>query len=203
MGLPGTPASGSICGVPELSYRFPELTVSTPRLLIRPLHGDDAPRVSEIFADRQTQRWLPFAAPVEELAKAWCTALADERRETGAGDHYGVVRHEDGELVGCMWTDRTDWSAKVTELSHVVAAPARGLGFATEATIAVAVDLIGEHGFERVELRVAAGNSDSRQAAEKAGFTYEGLLRNAGQAQGERVDQEMWSLTAPDLRSAR
>lgn len=189
--------------MPELSYRFPALTVSTPRLLIRPLEQDDALRVSEFFADRQTQRWLPFTPPVDELAKAWCTTLADERRDTAAGDHYGVVRHEDGELVGCMWTDRTDWGARVTELSHIIAPAARGLGFATEASIAVAVDLISEHGFERVELRVAAGNSDSRQVAEKAGFTYEGMLRNAGTVHGERVDLEMWSLIAPDLRGGR
>ncbi len=190
-------------GVTPPTYRFPELTVSTPRLLIRPLHSGDVKQVSEIFSDRQTQRWLPFTPPVDDLAGAWCTTKAIERRESGAGDHYGVVRHEDGELVGCMWVKRTDWSGKVTEIWYAIAAGARGLGFATEATTALAVDLIGEYGFERVELRIAPGNVDSRRVAEKAGFTYEGLLRNAGFVHGGRVDLEVWSLVAPDLRSAR
>jgi RimJ/RimL family protein N-acetyltransferase len=36
--------------------------------------------------------------------------------------------------------------------------------------------------------------------AEKAGFVYEGLQRNAGRVDGGRVDLEMWSLVAGDLR---
>ncbi|MGH3647861.1 MAG: GNAT family N-acetyltransferase [Micromonosporaceae bacterium] len=186
-----------------LSYRFPRLTVSTPRLEIRPLEPGDAKGISEIFADRQTQRWLPFTAPVDEVAYQWCTTMADERRETGVGDHYAVVRHEDDELVGCLWARRTDWAARCTELWYAVAPGARGLGFATEATTALVMDLITEHEFERVELRIAPGNSDSRRVAEKAGFTYEGLLRNAGYVDGGRVDLEVWSLIAPDLRTSR
>lgn len=195
--------SGTMGDVSHLSYRFPDLTVSTPRLLIRQLRPGDAARVSEIFGDRQTQRWLPFTPPTDDLARSWCTTMAEERRDTGAGDHYGVERHEDGELVGCLWVKRTDWGPRVTEISYTIAPEARGLGFATEATTAVAVDLITEHEFERVELRIAPGNVDSRQVAEKAGFHYEGLLRNAGYVNGGRVDLEVWSLVAPDLRTVR
>ena len=40
--------------------RFPLLTVATPRVQVRPLEAGDAGGVAEIFADKQTQRWLPF-----------------------------------------------------------------------------------------------------------------------------------------------
>jgi RimJ/RimL family protein N-acetyltransferase len=190
-------------GVTLPTYRFPELTVSTPRLLVRPLHSGDVKQVAEIFSDRHTQRWLPFEPPVDDFAGAWCTTTAIERRESGDGDHYGVVRHEDGELVGCLWVKSTDWESRVTEIWYAIAPAARGLGFATEATTAVAVDLLAEYGLERVELRIAPGNVDSRRVAEKAGFTYDGLLRNAGYVHGRRVDLEVWSLIAPDLRTSR
>lgn len=186
---------------PTVVRRFPALTVETPRLLIRPHVAEDAPRTAELFGDRQTQRWLPFPAPfTADAALAWCTDMAASRRETGTGDHYAIVRRDDGEMVGCTWAKRTDWAARVTEISYAVSPQARGLGIASEATTALALDLLSEYGMERVELRIAPGNTASRRVAEKAGFTYEGLLRNAGYVHGGRVDLEVWSLIAPDLR---
>jgi RimJ/RimL family protein N-acetyltransferase len=181
--------------------RFPTLTVATPRLHVRPLTATDATAVSDIFADKQTRRWLPFPRESGQIdGIAWCTEMAQERRDSGNGDHYGVVRREDERLVGCLWTKRTDWSGRVTEASYAIAPEARGFGLAAEAVDGLAIALILEHGFQRVELRVAPGNTASRRVAEKAGFTYEGLLRNAGYVHSGRVDLEVWSLVAADLR---
>jgi RimJ/RimL family protein N-acetyltransferase len=181
--------------------RFPLLTVQTPRLDVRPLTVADAEPVAQIFADKQTQRWLPFPqefGPIE--GKAWCTEMAAERRDSGMGDHYGIVRREDSRIVGCLWTRRTDWGAKATEISYAIASDARGFGVAAEAVDAITLALILEHGFQRVEVRVAPGNLSSRRVTEKAGFTYEGLLRNSGFVHGGRVDLEVWSMVAADLR---
>jgi RimJ/RimL family protein N-acetyltransferase len=184
--------------------RFPSLTVATPRLHVRPLEADDAAGVAQVFGDRQTQRWLPFPKEYGGIeAKSWCTEMAAERRDSGAGDHYGVVRREDGALVGCLWTKRTDWVSRVTEIAYAVAPVARGYGVAAEAVDALAIALLLEHSFQRVELRVAPGNVASRRVAEKAGFTYDGLLRNAGHVHSGRVDLEVWSLVAADLKRGR
>jgi len=181
--------------------RFPVLTVATPRLIVRPLTAEDAASVTPIFADRQTQRWLPVPreyGPFEGIA--WCTELAVERRDGGGGDHYAIVRREDGRLVGSLWALRTDWVVRATEVSFAVAADARGFGVAAEAIDALTIALILEHGFQRVELRVAPGNLAGRRVAEKAGFTYDGMLRNAGYVHSGRTDLEVWSLVAADLR---
>ena len=181
--------------------RFPSLTVATPRLHVRPLEVDDAEPVDGILADSKTRRWLPFPPDFRPIdGKAWCTELADERRADGSGDHYGVVRREDGRLVGCLWIRGTDWAACSTEVWYAVAAPTRGFGIAAEALDALAIALILEHGFQRIEVKVAPGNVASRRVAEKAGFTYEGLLRNAGYVHSGRVDLEAWSLVAADLK---
>ncbi|SDZ41351.1 Protein N-acetyltransferase, RimJ/RimL family [Micromonospora pattaloongensis] len=181
--------------------RFPTLTVSTPRVHVRPLEASDADAVDAIFADKQTQRWLPLPQEYGQIeGLAWCTEMAEERRDSGVGDHYGVVRREDDRLVGCLWTKRTDWVGRVTEVAYAIAPDARGFGVAAEAVDALAVALILEHGFQRIELRVAPGNTASRRVAEKAGFTYEGLLRNAGHVHSGRVDLEVWSFVAADLK---
>ena len=192
----------NVTGWPVAVRRFPRLIVSTPRLLLRQLGADDAKAVTEIFADPRTRRWMPLPqeyGPVDGLA--WCTDLASERRDLGDGDHYGVVRREDGRLVGCVWTRRTDWVARSTEASVSIAPDARGFGVAGEAIDALAIALLCEHGFERVELRVSAGNTPCRRVAEKAGFTFEGLLRNAGHVFSGRTDVEVWSLVSADLKA--
>jgi [ribosomal protein S5]-alanine N-acetyltransferase len=181
--------------------RFPHLTVATPRLHIRGLVAADAAEVERIFADRQTQRWLPLPAGSGLIdGLAWCTELANERRYSGAGDHYGVVRREDNRLVGCLWAKRTDWVARSCEVWFAVSPAARGFGVAGEALDGLSIALMLEHGLQRVELRIAPGNTAARRVAEKAGFVYEGLLRNAGHVHSGRVDLEMWSLVAADLR---
>lgn len=186
---------------PVALRRFPSLTVQTPRLHVRPLAEPDAATVTEIFADRQTRRWLPVPQEYGQIdGLAWCTEMAEERRTSGAGDHYGVIRREDGALVGLLWTKRTDWVAMLTEVSYAVAADLRGFGIAAEAVDALSIALILEHGFQRIELRVAPGNIASRRVAEKASFTYEGLLRNAAHVHTGRADLEIWSLVAADLR---
>lgn len=181
--------------------RFPALTVATPRLHVRPSAPRDEIEIDEIFVDKQTRRWLPFPEEYDPIVGAvWCGEGARQRRDSGDGDHYAVVRREDNQVVGCLCAKHTDWVARVTEIWYAVAPPARGFGVAAEAVDALAVALILEHGFQRIELRVAPGNTASRQVAEKAGFTYEGLLRNAGHLHSGRVDLEVWSLVAADLK---
>jgi ribosomal-protein-alanine N-acetyltransferase len=182
--------------------RFPSLTVATPRLLVRPLTAEDAKHVTEIFEDRLVHRWLPVAEDDSTMFDGyeWCTELAIERRDSGAGDHYGIVRKEDGRFVGCLWTKNTDWLSRSTEIACAVAPEARGYGVAPEAVDVLALAILLEHRFQRIELRVAPGNIGCRRVAEKAGFTYEGLLRNAGHLRSGRIDLEMWSLVTADLR---
>ena len=182
--------------------RFPVLVVATPRLYIRALEVADAPDVDRIMADRLTRRWLRLPAedwPPDGLV--WCTEIAGRQRVSGDGDHYGVLRREDGRLIGLLWTWRTDWTARTTEVSVIITPSARGYGVAAEAVDALAIALLLEHDFQRVEMRVAPGNTGSRRVAEKAGFVYEGLQRNAGYVHGGRVDLEMWSLVPADLRA--
>src|SRR4051812_40384770 len=128
------------------------MIVETPRLRVRPSSVDDAKQVEEIFADKVVRRWLP-AAPDDDAAfdgYDWCTEHAVERRDSGAGDHYAVVRREDERIVGCLWARNTDWLARTTEVAFVVAPQARGYGVAAEAVDALTVALVLEHRMQRV-----------------------------------------------------
>jgi RimJ/RimL family protein N-acetyltransferase len=90
-------------------------------------------------------------------------------RGAGAGGHEGR---------------RTDWAAGVTEIGYWAATEARGHGYLTEATEALARWTLAEVGLHRVELRIATGNAASRRVAQKAGFRAEGVARSAGYVHG-------------------
>ena len=58
--------------------------------------------------------------------------------------------------------------------------------------------MLRDQGFERLELRAATGNLASQRVAEKAGFTREGVLRNAGYVHDGRVDMVVYALVRGD-----
>jgi len=56
---------------------------------------------------------------------------------------------------------------------------------------------------ERVELTAATGNRASQRVAEKAGFEFEGVMRNAGYTHHGRVDLCLYAITPDRAGSVR
>jgi RimJ/RimL family protein N-acetyltransferase len=50
--------------------RFPEVSIETPRLLLRPYRADDAPDVALACRDELTQHWLPLPNPYTDADAA-------------------------------------------------------------------------------------------------------------------------------------
>ena len=179
---------------------FPEATLETERLRLRPYLPEDAPDVALACRDELTQRWLPLPNPYTDAdALAWCTEISPGFRASGEGIEWAAVRRTDDRLVGSFGLKRTDWRGRSSEIGYWVAPWARGEGVAVEALQAIARWLLLEQGFERMVLRAATGNTASQRVAEKAGFTREGVARNAGFTNDGRVDLVVFSLIPADL----
>jgi RimJ/RimL family protein N-acetyltransferase len=178
---------------------FPDLVLSTDRLTLRAFTAEDLAALHEAGRDPVIQRWLPLPSPyLEEHARAWALEVAPQTRTAGRGLVLAVA--EGHQLVAGLDLKRTDWAARTTEIGYWTHPEHRGRGFMPEATRALAEWVITDQGFERVELRIAAGNEPSLAVAEKAGFTREGIARNAGYVHGGRVDLVVFSLVPDDLR---
>lgn len=185
----------------EGARTFPEVTLETPRLVLRPYRAEDAADVALACRDELTQRWLPLPNPYTDAdALAWCTEMSPRFRTSGEGIEWAAVRRSDRRLIGSFGLKRTDWRGRSSEIGYWVAPWARGEGLAVEAVEAIARWLLLEQGFERMILRAATGNAASQRVAEKAGFTREGVARNAGFTNTGRVDLVVFSLILADLR---
>ena len=93
--------------------------------------------------------------------------------------------------IGVAWNEGRDTG----ELGYWLREEARGRGVTTRALVLAARWALAE-GAHRVQLRAAVENTASRRVAEKAGFTFEGVLRSAyyNPRLGRRVDWAMYSL---------
>lgn len=195
-----------------MTSTFPNISISTERLVLRPLDEDDVPALAEMMNDEQVAAWTDVPQPFTEAgARRWITGQAPAERAAGRGLDLAVTEFLTQRLVGIVQLTRTDWRIRATELSYIVAPWARGEGYASEAALATARWLFGDQRFERIELRTAADNTASQQVAQKIGCISEGVLRNAcivhvrtedGGWADLRTDFIVWSLLPEDLEGA-
>ncbi|MFE1437745.1 GNAT family N-acetyltransferase [Streptomyces sp. NPDC058739] len=195
-----------------MTSTFPNISISTERLVLRPLDEDDVPALAEMMNDEQIAAWTDVPQPFgEDGARTWITEYAPAERAAGRGLDLAVTEFLTQRLVGIIQLGRTDWHIRSTELSYIVAPWARGEGYASEAALATAQWLFGDQKFERIEIRTAADNTASQQVAQKIGCISEGVLRNAcivhvraddGTWTDVRTDFIVWSLLPEDLEGA-
>lgn len=88
-------------------------------------------------------------------------------------------------------------SGHEAKLGYTAAPWARGRGVMADAVRAV-TQHAHEAGIHRVELRAAVDNHASRRVAERAGFTFEGIYRDAELLRGEYNDLAVYSHLATD-----
>jgi RimJ/RimL family protein N-acetyltransferase len=192
-----------------MTSTFPNISISTERLVLRPLDEDDIPALTEMMNDEQVGSWTDVPQPyTEDRARRWITEYAPTERTSGRGLDLAVTEFLTQRLVGIVQLAKTDWHIRSTELSYIIAPWARGEGYASEAALATAQWLFGDQKLERIELRTAADNTASQQVAQKIGCISEGVLRGAciahvhgddGTWSDVRTDFIVWSLLPEDL----
>ncbi|MEU8568403.1 GNAT family N-acetyltransferase [Streptomyces pathocidini] len=188
---------------------FPDISISTDRLVLRPFDEADVPALADMMNDELVTAWTSVPHPyTREDATVWATRLAPAERTAGRGLVLAVTEFLTQRLVGTVHLRNTDWRVRATEVGYVTAPWARGEGYACESVQAVAQWLFRDQRFERLELRTAADNTASQQVAQKVGCISEGVLRNAWIARTQtedggwtdiRTDLIVWSLLPEDL----
>jgi RimJ/RimL family protein N-acetyltransferase len=192
-----------------MTSTFPDISISTERLVLRPFDEDDVQALTEMMNDEQVMAWTDVQQPFTEAgARTWITEYAPAERTSGRGLDLAVTEFLTQRLVGIVQLAKTNWHVRSTELSYIIAPWARGEGYASEAALATAQWLLTDQKFERIELRTAADNTASQQVAQKIGCISEGVLRGACIARARtpedgwtevRTDYIVWSLLPEDI----
>ncbi|MFI8852827.1 GNAT family N-acetyltransferase [Streptomyces sp. 891-h] len=179
-----------------MTSTFPDISISTDRLVLRPFEEADVPALTAMMADDQITAWMAAPVPYTEAeARTFITRGAPARRTSGDGIVFAVTELLTERLVGLVELRDTDWRVLSAHASYATASWARGEGYASESLAAVAQWLFQDQKFERLEIRTAADNTAAQQVAQKLGCISEGVLRNAWIA---RTRTENWDSSRPD-----
>ena len=138
---------------------------------LRPWSFEDVDAIVEcIDGDPEIARWLDQVPQpyTRQDARGYIGGIGEQA--------FAITDAETGRLLGSIgvrWNERRD----VGEIGYWVRADARGRGVITRALRLVSRFAFEHEGAARLQLRADVDNIGSRRAAEKAGFSFEGVLR--------------------------
>jgi RimJ/RimL family protein N-acetyltransferase len=151
----------------------------TERLILRPFHLDDGPRVEELAGKKEvaeTTLTIPHPYPAGGAA----TWIATHRGnwEGGHGVTYAIVERATNLLVGCVGVS-INAAHRHGELGYWVGPDYWNRGYCTEASRAILAMAFNSLQLYRIESRHFARNPSSGRVMEKLGMKREGLQRGA------------------------
>jgi len=185
---PRAPAIGHYCSVEPLEPRK---------------HGRD---LFDAFAlDKEGRLWTylaygPFATHQAYSGWMQMTCMGEDPQ------FYAIVDSVTGKAVGVAALMRIDPKGGVIEVGHICLSPlAQQSRTATEASFLMMKRVFDEIAYRRYEWKCDALNEHSRKAADRLGFTYEGLFRQATVYKGRNRDTAWYSIIDkewPHLKAA-
>jgi RimJ/RimL family protein N-acetyltransferase len=178
------------------------VTLTTERLLLRPLETRDTEAVYTACQDPDIQRWTGVPSPYQyEHARTFIEKIAPDGWRNDTQYPFGVFTTDDDQLVGTIGLVRLallHTEERQAELGYWTASPQRGHGYTTEAARAVCHWAFTTLGVQRMEWYAEVGNAASRAVALKTGFRMEGTLRARIVHQGVRRDAWIGALLPSD-----
>ena len=163
---------------------------------------DPARHGAELFAayaeDREGRNWTymgygPFASLAE--FEEWMTAscLGDDPL------FHAVVEGASGRALGLASYLRAQPETGTIEVGHInYAPPLQRTAAATEAMVLMMARVFEELGTRRYEWKCDALNAASRRAAERLGFVFEGVFRQATLVKGRNRDTAWYAILDRD-----
>ncbi|WP_106745165.1 GNAT family N-acetyltransferase [Yoonia maritima] len=178
--IPKTPMCGQYCDLVPLDLA----------------HSD------ELFAafDADTTGTLWTYMPVGPFASAQdYAAWVETARQSQDPLYFAIIAKDTGRPVGVASFLRIDPANGVVEVGFITFAPAlQRTPAATEAMYLMMKRAMGDLGYRRYEWKCDALNAPSRSAAQRLGFSYDGLFRQATIYKGRNRDTAWFSILDQD-----
>lgn len=119
----------------------------------------------------------------------WCGTI-----ETSADPMFHTLWDEDGHIGGVASFLRMDPDNGVAEVGYITFAPRLQRSRAATEAMALMMGHVFDAGYRRYEWKCNVANAASRRAAERLGFSFEGVFRQAAVVKGRNRDTAWYSL---------
>ena len=154
-------------------------------------------------ADREGRNWtyLPYGPFADEAL------FADWLQSTCLGDDpcfFTVIDAADGRAVGLASYLRIEAASGVIEVGHIHFSPRmQAAPISTEAMYLMMRQVFEVWGYRRYEWKCDALNQPSRAAAERLGFAFEGIFRQATMYKGRNRDTAWYAMIDSEWPAAK
>jgi RimJ/RimL family protein N-acetyltransferase len=166
---------------------------------LRPVSAADAEALFEVSRDPAIWTYLPYGpyADVEGMR-----ARLQEIEGSTDPLFFTIVR--DGAPQGIASYLRIEPGHGTIEIGHIwFGTPMQRTTAATEAIYLLGKHAMDDLGYRRFEWKCNALNEKSRRAAERFGFTFEGVFRNHMVVKGRNRDTAWYSITDQEWPAIR
>ncbi|MGM9319525.1 GNAT family N-acetyltransferase [Deinococcus aquaticus] len=167
-------------------------TLTTPRLILRPLTPDDLPHVLAYRNDPEVARYQGWALPATPDSVA---GLVSDAPLGSPGWVQRAVTLRGGELVGDVALNTQGPQA---EVGVTLARHAQGHGYAREALHALITHAFTDLGVHRVHASIDPRNTAVAALLTRLGFRHEGTSLQSYRHRGEWTDDAAYALLASE-----
>lgn len=170
-------------------------TLETERLRLRPIDLSDAPRIEALASDRrisETTLSIPHPYP-EGGAMMWIQGLLEGRARGNTERSFAILRKTDMVLMGAIGIHPNGDGFRA-ELGYWIGVDYWGQGYMTEAVRRVIQYGFEDMGLERIDAWHFMHNPASARVMQKAGMTFEGIMRQHLRKWDEFVDVGGYSI---------
>ncbi|WP_107312577.1 GNAT family N-acetyltransferase [Burkholderia metallica] len=180
---------------------FEPVTLSTSRLVLRPLREADAHAFFEIWSDAEAMRYFSFA-PMTRVEQAVERVARNLTTSASGQDLICVLElRETGEALGECALFHANEQCRRAEIGFSLRRAFWRGGYMREAASAVLDHAFDTLRLNRIEADIDPRNVASAQLLERLGFTREGVLRERWIVGDEVSDSALYGLLASDRRA--
>jgi ribosomal-protein-alanine N-acetyltransferase len=174
--------------------------IETKRLVLRPFMATDAPALFEIFSNPAVMRYWSGEPWTHASQADQKIAMYLEHYESGEAFTYGIVRKEDGRLIGTCALFNFVFPSRRADIGYALGEAYWGDGYMHEAMTAWVHHAFATLNLNRLEADIDPRNEPSAKTLERHGFVREGFLRERWIVAGEVSDTGLYGLLARDWR---
>jgi ribosomal-protein-alanine N-acetyltransferase len=180
---------------------FQPVTLTTSRLILRPLRQEDAQTLFAIWSDADAMRYFSF--PTMTSLDQAVDRVARQLKMSANGQDFicAVELRATGEVLGNCALFHPDEQCRRAEIGFSLQRKHWGRGYMYEAASAVIEHAFGELKLRRIEADIDPRNGASARLLERLGFVREGLLRERWRVGDEVSDSALYGLLEGDRRS--
>jgi ribosomal-protein-alanine N-acetyltransferase len=168
------------------------------KINLRQISKSDAMSIYRYARDEAISRYTFIPHPYRLDDAYEFIKLTHSARRRKSGYHFGVETKDNGQIIGMVGLIAVNHARRNGEIGYWLAKPFWGQGLMAEAIKLMLRFCFVELKLHRVQAHVFPANKASLRLLEKAGFTREGLIREAFLKNGEYVDCYVYSILEDD-----